>query len=91
MGKAALCNDSGVQRTPGSMARSLWTGETSPMPPCRLCVGTELRIILDLYYILWFMFRTAQIVQWQRILLRMQQTQETWTQFLIWVSEDPLE
>ena len=34
------------------MARFILDRRDWPMPPCRLCVGTELRIILDLYYII---------------------------------------
>ena len=67
----------GGRQAPGPAA--LWTGETGPMPPCRLCesssdadptrlpllcVGTEVRIILDLYYILKFMFRASHVEQW---------------------------
>ena len=79
MGKAAFCNDSGVQRVPGSRTCCTLDRKDGPMPPCRLCesssdadptrlpllcVGTEVRIILDLYYILKFMFRASHVAQW---------------------------
>ena len=67
VGKAALCNDSGVQRALGSRACFTLDRRDIPMPTCRLsessseadptrlpllCVGTEVGSILDLYYIL---------------------------------------